>query len=69
LAAEKKAAHRKKDLKLYFKEFNNIIVKYKINLADIYNINKTGFRIRVITGRTVIIHLLTKAVYFTDPNN
>jgi hypothetical protein len=69
LAAEKKAAHRKKDLKLYFKEFNNIIVKYKINLADIYNINKTGFRIRVITGRTVIIHLLTKAVYFTDLNN
>jgi hypothetical protein len=55
LAAEKKAAHKKKDLKLHFKEFNNIIVKYRINLADIYNIDETGFRIRVIIGRTVII--------------
>ena len=31
--------------------------------------DETGFRIRVITGRIVITHLLTKAVYLTDPNN
>jgi hypothetical protein len=62
LAAKKKAAHKKEDLKLHFKEFNNIIVKYRINLADIYNTDKTRFRIGVITGRTVITHLLTKAV-------
>jgi hypothetical protein len=52
LAAERKAAYRKEDLKLYFKEFNDVIVKYGINPADIYNMNKTGFRIRVIVGRT-----------------
>jgi hypothetical protein len=69
LAAEKKAAHKKEDLKLYFKEFNDAIVKYGINPADIYNMDKTGFRIRVIAGKTVITHLLTKAVYLADPDN
>jgi hypothetical protein len=43
LAAERKAAHRKEDLELHFKEFNDAIVKYGINLADIYNMDKTGF--------------------------
>jgi hypothetical protein len=69
LAAERKAAHRKKDLELYFKEFNDAIVKYGINPADIYNIDETGFRIGAIIRRTVITHLSTKAVYLTDPNN
>jgi hypothetical protein len=62
LAAKRKAAHRKEDLELHFKEFNNTIVKYRINPADIYNTDETGFRIGVITGRTVITHLSTKAV-------
>jgi hypothetical protein len=52
LAAERKAVYRKEDLKLYFKEFNDAIVKYRINPADIYNINETGFRIGVIVRRT-----------------
>jgi hypothetical protein len=52
LAAERKAVYRKEDLELYFKECNDVIVKYEINPADIYNIDKTGFRIRVIVGRT-----------------
>jgi hypothetical protein len=52
LAAERKAAYRKEDLELYFKEFNDAIIKYGINPADIYNINETGFRIRVIIRRT-----------------
>jgi hypothetical protein len=60
LAAERKAVYKKEDLELYFKEFNGTIVKYGINLTDIYYMNKT---------RTVITHLLTKAVYLTDPNN
>ena len=34
-----------------------------------YNIDKTGFRIRVITGRVVITHLSTNAVYLAGPNN
>jgi hypothetical protein len=69
LVAEKKATHRKEDLELHFKEFNDVIIRYRINPADIYNMDKTGFRIGVIVGRTVITHLLIKAVYFTDPNN
>jgi hypothetical protein len=60
LAAERKTAHKKEDLKLYFKEFNDTIVKYGINPAGIYYIDKT---------RTVITHLLAKAVYLTDPDN
>jgi hypothetical protein len=43
LAAERKAVYKKEDLELYFKEFNDVIVKYRINLTDIYNINETGF--------------------------
>jgi hypothetical protein len=54
---------------LHFKEFNDVIIKYGINPADIYNIDKARFRIRVITRRTVITHLLTKAVYLADPDN
>jgi hypothetical protein len=45
LAAERKAVYRKEDLELYFKEFNDTIVKYGINPAAIYNMNETGFRI------------------------
>jgi hypothetical protein len=69
LAAERKVAHKKEDLELHFKEFNDAIVKYGINPADIYNIDEMGFRIGVIAGRTVITHLLTKAVYLADPDN
>jgi hypothetical protein len=68
LAAEKKAAHKKEDFELHFKEFNDVIVKYRINPADIYNMDETGFRIRVIAGRT-IAHLSTRAVYLADPDN
>jgi steroid 5-alpha reductase family enzyme len=60
LATKRKAAHKKEDLKLYFKEFNDTIIKHKFNLADIYYIDKI---------RTVITHLLAKTVYLTDPNN
>jgi hypothetical protein len=42
---------------------------YKINLTNIYNINKTRFQIKVITKRTAITHLSTKVVYLTDLNN
>jgi hypothetical protein len=62
LAAESKAAHRKEDLELHFKEFNDAIGKYGINPADIYNMDKTGFRIGVIAERNVITPLSTKAV-------
>ena len=34
-----------------------------------YNIDKTRFRIRVITSRIIIIYLSTKAIYLVDPNN
>ena len=54
---------------MYFKEFSDILLKYTIESRDIYNIDKTGFRIRVIAKRVVITYLLTKAVYLVDPNN
>jgi hypothetical protein len=69
LAVKRKAAHKKEDLELHFKECSNTIIKYGIKSADIYNIDETGFQIRVIAGRVVITHLLTKAVYLTDPDN
>ena len=69
LAAERKAAHKREELEYYFSEFKSAIEKYGIDITDIYNIDKTGFRIRVTTGRVVITHLSTKAVYLTDPDN
>jgi hypothetical protein len=69
LAVERKAAHRKEDLELHFKEFSDTIMKYGIESADIYNMDETGFRIGVIAGRVVITHLSTKAVYLADPDN
>jgi hypothetical protein len=69
LAVKRKAAHRKEDLELHFKEFSDAIIKYGIKSADIYNIDKTGFRIGVIAGRVIITHLSTKAVYLADPDN
>jgi hypothetical protein len=69
LAVERKAAHRKEDLELHFKEFSDAIMKYGIESADIYNMDETGFRIGVIAGRVVITHLSTKAVYLADPDN
>jgi hypothetical protein len=54
---------------LYFKEFNNTIIKYSIDPLNIYNIDETGFRIGVITGRIIITHLITKAVYLADPDH
>ena len=46
-----------------------MIKKYRIDITDIYNIDKTGFRIGVITGRIVITYLSTKVIYLIDPNN
>jgi hypothetical protein len=43
LAVERKAAHRKEDFELHFKEFSDAIMKYGIELADIYNMDETGF--------------------------
>ena len=65
--AERKAAHRKKDLEKHFNEFNDAMIKYGIDPLDVYNIDETGFWIRVIVGRIIITHLSTKAVYLVDP--
>ena len=69
LVAERKAVYKREDLEYYFSEFKNAIEKYGIDIADIYNIDETGFRIRVIAGRVMITHLSTKVVYLTDPDN
>ena len=45
------------------------MTSYGIDPTDIYNIDETGFRISVITGQIVIIHLSMKAVYLADPDN
>ena len=67
--AERKVVYRKEDLEKHFNEFNDIMIKYGIDPLDVYNMDKTGFWIRVIIGRIVIIHLSTKAVYLVDPDN
>jgi hypothetical protein len=45
------------------------MIKYGIDTANVYNIDETGFYIRVIVGRIVITHLTTKAIYLADPDN
>jgi hypothetical protein len=69
LAVERKAAHKKEDLELHFKEFSDALVKYGIESGDVYNMDETWFRIGVIAGRVVITHLSIKAVYLADPGN
>jgi hypothetical protein len=60
LAVKRKAVHKKEDLELHFKKFSDALMKYGIESADIYNMDETGFRIRVIAGRVVITHLSTR---------
>jgi len=67
--AERKVVYRKEDLEKHFNEFNDIMIKYGIDPLDVYNIDETGFWIRVIVGRIIITHLSTKAVYLVDPDN
>ena len=69
LAVERKAVYKREDLEYHFSEFKSTIEKYSIDITDIYNIDKTGFRIGVITGRIVITYLSTKVIYLIDPNN
>jgi hypothetical protein len=69
LAAERKAAHRKEDLDRHFDDFCDMLKKFGIDTADIYNMDQTGFRIGVMGGRIVITHLNTKAVYLSDLDN
>ena len=51
MAVERKAAHRNEGLDLHLKEFSDALVKYGIESGDIYNMDETGFRIRIIVGR------------------
>lgn len=60
---------KKEDLQEHFQEFYDALITYGINIADIYNMDETGFRIGVVAGRIVITHLNTKAVYLADPDN
>lgn len=69
LAAERKAAHKKEDLDIHFCEYYTALAKFGISFADIYNMDETGFRVGVLTGRIVITHLDIKAVYLADPDN
>jgi hypothetical protein len=43
LAVKKKAAHKKEDLELHFKELSDALVKYGIESEDIYNIDEIRF--------------------------
>jgi hypothetical protein len=57
LAQERKAIYRKEDLKEHFKEYYGTLEKFGITFNDVYNINKTGFRIGVLNGKIIITHL------------
>lgn len=67
LAAERKAVHDKDDFEGHFRDFRYALQEFGIIQDDIYNIDKTGFRIGCLNGRIVIIHANTKAMYLADP--
>lgn len=69
LSFERKNSHKKEDIEQHFKDFEEAIIKYRIDPNDLYNMDETGFRIGCINGRIVITHISTKAVFLSDPDN
>ena len=41
----------------WFKLLHNIIAKYRMHKEDIYNFDKTGFMIGIITALMVVIYI------------
>jgi len=66
---ERKATYNREDILKHFDDFKAIYKRYRIDPADIYNIDETGFRIGCINRRIVITYANTKAVYLSDPEN
>ena len=69
LAQEVKAATTREDISQHFELFKMALADYGIATPDIYNMDETGFRIGCVSGRIVITHIHTKAVYLADPDN
>ena len=67
LAAKRKAVHDKEDFEAHFRDFRYAITEFGVLQDNIYNIDKTGFRIGCLRKRIIITHTTTKVVYLTDP--
>lgn len=59
----------REDISQHFELFKMAVTDFEITSLDMYNIDKTGFRIEYVYGRIVIPHIYTKAVYLVDLEN
>ena len=53
----------------HFKEYYSALKKFGITFKDVYNMDKTSFRIGVLNKKIVITHLQTKAIYLANLDN
>ena len=68
LAAAHKAAYEQGEILKHFQEFCKLCEKYDIQPKQIWNFDKTSFRIGCLY-RQIVFTLLEKEVYLSDPNN
>ena len=62
--------HSKKDLEIWFEKYQSTLIKYKIRSAkNIYNIDKSGARVRCPKGEDVIVLIHVKELYTPSPKN
>lgn len=41
------AVHEPKDIKAWFHQYRDVIIKHAVMLTDIYNFDKLGFRVSI----------------------
>jgi hypothetical protein len=69
LIHDRKNTHNPTDIRIYFEKFKAAYDFFGIQIGDIYNYNKTGFRVGIGRIYKVITRLKNRRLYLSDPNN
>ena len=65
----RKNAHDPDDIRAWFRGYQNVYIEYGIEEGDIYNFDKTGFRIGVGKSQWIITRDLNRKSYLASDNN
>ena len=69
LDIERKEAHNRKDIEVFFERWEAILKKYSILLTDPYNFDETGFRIRMGRHQKIVTRDPKAKVYIESSTN
>ena len=69
IAQQRVRAQDKPTVQEQFKKYLRFIQKYSIKLKSIQNIDKTGFRIRILGGEQIIVPQTAKQLYTLSIEN